>query len=228
MKKKPVLFMRAFAFIALAFVIGLTGPAFAKDPNVVLKLDEILDRLESLENKLQGVSQNWDKKLDAANGDVNGCNSTRFTCLWPDGGGNFTAVRDNETGLVWDRSPEITGGPNQNGSREWTNAIDTCTARAVGGRRGFHLPMKEQLGSLVDTSNDPALPAGHPFQNVQSFPYWTATSSPEHSHAAANVDFSNGGVGNTTKDADIYFVWCVRGGQSYDGQEVQSVIDMLP
>jgi hypothetical protein len=42
---------------------------------------------------LSGVTQNWDKKLP---------NEARFTIL---ADFNNQAVRDNETGLVWERSP---------------------------------------------------------------------------------------------------------------------------
>ena len=48
----------------------------------------------------------------------------------------------------------------------------------AGGRLGWELPMRNQLASLVDPSNlDLSLPTGHPFQNVQSAGYWSATST---------------------------------------------------
>ncbi|MDH5429296.1 MAG: hypothetical protein OEY57_14130, partial [Nitrospirota bacterium] len=50
-----------------------------------------------------GDLHSWDKKLNAANGPqtgrLAGCFSERFTCIFPDENGNYTAVRDNETGL---------------------------------------------------------------------------------------------------------------------------------
>lgn len=119
----------------------------------------------STEVDLRSVTQNWDKKLDATNGEPNGCNSDRFTCLFGE-----TVVRDNETGLVWERDPD----PN---IRIWTSAIIHCATREVGGRKGWQLPLREQLASLVDTSNaNPALPTGHPFLNVQPANYWSAST----------------------------------------------------
>ncbi len=93
-----------------ALVLGLSGAALGQGApppagpvqDIQATLGIILDRLDDLEGKidtqatdLQGVTQNWDKKLDATNGEADGCNSDRFTCLFGD-----TVVRDNETGVV--------------------------------------------------------------------------------------------------------------------------------
>jgi len=194
-------------------------------------LVDLIDRLEAIEAKidnqstdLRGVTQNWDKKLDATNGDANGCNSNRFTCLWGD-----TAVRDNETGLVWDRDPDTN-------TRNWYVAISShCGNREVGGRKGWSVPMREQLATLVDLTGtgvdgngDPLkLPDGNPFLNVQSASYWSATTAAANPSLALVVDFGNGVVSNGIKGNGRH-AWCVRGGQAYDGQDVQQVIDALP
>ena len=68
----------------LAGVI-ITARADAKD------IQDVLDAIK-------GVTQNWDKKLPANDGPP--CSSSRFTCVL-----SATAVRDNETGLVWERVP---------------------------------------------------------------------------------------------------------------------------
>ncbi len=211
-------------------VLGLAGPALGQAPppagpveDLQATLGIILDRLDDLEGKidnqstdLRGVTQNWDKKLDSTNGDANGCNSDRFTCLFGD-----TVVRDNETGNVWDRDPDTN-------DRIWTRAISHCANREVGGRKGWSLPMREQLATLVDTSNsDPALPTGHPFLNVQSALYWSASTNANGPAFAWSVNFVNGFVSFFTKGSSR-LAWCVRGGQAYDGQGVQEVIDALP
>ncbi|MCA9423091.1 MAG: DUF1566 domain-containing protein [Nitrospira sp.] len=166
---------------------------------------------------LEGVTQNWDKKLDSTNGDANGCNSDRFTCLFGD-----TVVRDNETGLVWERDPDT-------GVRTWIHAISHCARREVGGRKGFHLPMLEQLATLVDSSNsDPTLPTGHPFLNVQSAEYWSATTDAGDPADAWVVGFGSGSMDVKGKANGVIHAWCARGGQAYDGQDVQSVIEALP
>src|SRR5262245_56938403 len=41
----------------------------------------------------------WSHALDVGNGEADGCNSSRFTCV------GAAVVLDNETGLVWQRAP---------------------------------------------------------------------------------------------------------------------------
>ncbi len=203
-----------------ADVVGLGG-ALQQVQSDVQTLQTTVDGL-SVDVDLRGVAQNWDKKLDSTNGEANGCNSDRFTCLWPDDNGQATAVRDNETGLVWDRTPDI-------GSRNWASAVTRCAQREVGGRKGWSLPMGEQLASLVDDSNsDSALPTGHPFLNVQSAFYWSVSARVESPASVWTVNFLNGDVILDFKVLDHIHWWCVRGGQTYDGQDVQNVINALP
>jgi len=211
-------------------VLGLSLPTFAQAgplEEVPPWLATILDRLDDLEAKvdnlptdvdLRGVTQNWDKQLAADNGDAaTGCDSERFTCLWGD-----IAVRDNETGIVWDRAPAT-------GVSSWITAITHCANREVGGRKGWSLPMREQMATLVDTQSalcnggGPCLPDGHPFSNVQSANYWSASSHALVPTFAWVVFFSNGVVNYNDKD-NTQLAWCVRGGQVYDGQDVREVI----
>jgi uncharacterized protein DUF1566 len=75
----------------------------------------------------------------------------------------------------------------------------------------------EELASLVDPSQfNPALPSGHPFKNVQSSEYWSATSLAGFTSSAWAVDFRGGGSINGDKFVHL-FVWYVRGGQGIDG-----------
>ncbi len=209
---------------------GFAGSALATPPEDVPFWNDILNRLNTIEGKvdnietkidnqttdLRGVRQNWDKNLDSTDGDpATGCNSTRFTCLW-----NNTVVRDNETGAVWDRNPSIAPS-------SWNNAIGHCANREVEGRKGFHLPTREQLATLVASSNNPALPTGHPFQNVQSAGYLSATTLADNPTVVWIVNFANGNVEDTIGKSTGRYVWCVRGGQSYDGQDVREVIQRI-
>ncbi len=187
---------------------------------VLAQIALLKNQLDSLKVDLKGVAQNWDKKLDSTNGEANGCNSERFTCLWPsvdqpDG----AVVRDNETGLVWERSPDRAG-------RFWEQAIMHCAQREVGERKGWQLSTREQLASLMDPINtSPSLPTNHPFDPsaLVVAAYWTTTTVVALPTDAWHVHLSEGQVGFRKKDIQSA-AWCVRGGQNYDGQDIRNAI----
>jgi len=177
------------------------------DSNQTSQHDGLSQQITNLGDH-SGLPQAWDKTLPANDpGGACPSNSSRFTCVM---GG--TAVRDNETGLVWERSPDTD-------FHSWRLARGFafgCTAREVGGRKGWRLPSFAELASLVDPSvAGPSLPAGHPFTNVQSNKYWSATTDAHDPTSAVIVDFSTGTVLSSTKEVS-WFVWCVRGAMNAD------------
>ena len=149
--------------------------------------------LEPRLKPLDKVKPTWSQKLPA---------EKRFVLVL-DG----EAVLDRETGLVWEKSPDTF-------LRNWNDAINYCYRREVGGRRGWRMPTIEELSSLVDTTqNNPALPSGHPFVNVQSDNYWSSTELAGSPDRAFSVVLSSGGVGGSSKSNNESYVWPVRGGQ---------------
>ena len=145
---------------------------------------------------LSGVTQNWDKKMPSI---------SRFTILSAFGG---AVVRDNETGLVWEKTLETT-------EMSWTDARAACADKDVGGRKGWRLPSMPELASLVDASVSPGptLPLDHPFTNVQLDGYWSATTNAGNPTGAWLVYFDSGKVLFGFKT--IHFqAWCVRGGMT--------------
>src|SRR2546426_12515662 len=83
------------------------------------------------------------------------------------------------------------------------------------------LPTLQELASLVDPTvpfPGPTLPAGHPFSNVQSSAYWSATTNAANTNVAWAVFFDNGGEFVLVKSATAAFAWCVRGGHGVDPQ----------
>jgi hypothetical protein len=140
----------------------------------------------------------WDQKIGAA---------TRFLVLtnW-----DSQAVLDKETGLVWERSPDVATLPT------WSEARLTCTARTTGNHKGWRLPSVHELASLVHPAQvGPALPPGHPFLLTVQDPYWSATTDADNPASAWVVFFMNGNVGNFNKDLNRQ-VWCVRSGMNAD------------
>src|SRR5258706_8664700 len=106
------------------------------------------------------ANPSWDQTLPA---------STRFIML---SNMNGEAVLDRETGLVWEQSPSAS-------QFTWELAQIHCNSLRTGGRLGWRLPTLQELASLVDTSVSPpgpTLPSGHPFSNVQSSYYSSATT----------------------------------------------------
>jgi hypothetical protein len=133
------------------------------------------------------------------------------------------AFCDKATGLVWD------GSPDPNAQTSWQSAISHCTQRTVGGQRGFHLPMIEQLTSLLPllAGDLNSTTSDGPFTDVQSAVYWSATAFAGDPAFVWGVNLGTGGVLGFGKGVSSR-AWCVRGGQAYDGQDVQKVIDALP
>ncbi len=122
------------------------------------------------------------------------------------------AVLDKETGLVWEQSP-VTA------TLDWVSALVFCNGQNVGNRLGWRLPTLQELASLIDpTQSGPALPSGHPFSNVQSSGYWSASTYADSALSAWYVDLSSGDVARLIKTSAGAHVWCVRGGQGVDPQ----------
>ena len=118
---------------------------------------------------------------------------------------NSEAVLDQDTGLLWERSPATA-------RIDWKAARSSCLNRAIGGQRGWRLPSIVELTSLLDPSvqdSDAMLSAGHPFLNNPSGFYWSASSDGESSRAW-HLHLSNGHVHMTSKTS-TFKVWCVRG-----------------
>lgn len=131
------------------------------------------------------------------------------------------AVLDKNTGLVWEQSPGETDGVPGITDKDmvtWSFARLQCIRRGVGGQMGWRLPSVPELTSLLvpgDPAGSPDLPAGHPFSNVQSAVYWSATTNADFPTNAWLVLFGVGVV-NDFKKTGAFFVWCVRGGMNAD------------
>ena len=147
---------------------------------------------------VSGLTQNWDKKMPSA---------SRFTILSAFGD---AAVRDDETGLVWEKTLETT-------EVSWTDARAACADKDVGGRKGWRLPSIFELASLMDLSmrTGPTLPLGHPFTNVQTDVYWSATTIAGDPKSAWIVFFDTGKVTYSFKTITFH-AWCVRGAMNPD------------
>ena len=119
------------------------------------------------------------------------------------------AVLDKETGLVWVKEADLTGGS------LWGQARKVCFSIGVGGRKGWRLPRAEELASLLDPqqTGELKLPSGHPFTNVSDVGYWSISYYAEYTPIAYMVHFYTGLTYTRSTETNQYRVWCVRGGR---------------
>jgi hypothetical protein len=148
------------------------------------------------------------KTLPANDGKSDGCDSSRFKCVM---GGE--AVLDKQTGLIWARNTEISKK-----DVPWQEAVKFCQNVEIDGQKGWRLPTRDELITLLDTSRSvPALPEGHPFTKMREFEYggqgrlgyWTGTEYEGKNNSAWEVHFTFGRVIDTPKIFDSG-IWLVR------------------
>jgi hypothetical protein len=112
------------------------------------------------------------------------------------------AVLDRKTGLTWEQEPDRIHDV-------WEASIARCATKTVGGRQGWRAPSVDELRTLIDAEQqDPALPPGHPFSNIKSEIYWTATPHPTDEIVAWQVSFFSGEP-VTDQKSGTRRVWCV-------------------
>jgi hypothetical protein len=129
--------------------------------------------------------------------------------------GDGTVV-DNLTGLIWLKNANCFD------QQLWADAITSANELAHGDCNlsdgsvagNWRLPNRKELLSLVDLGQyDPPLPSGHPFLNVQSDSYWSATTNEGDTNKAWYIFLISGSVSYDNKTTFAYYVWPIRGGQ---------------
>ena len=114
------------------------------------------------------------------------------------------AVKDQKSGLVWEREPDYVFDV-------WDRSVARCATKTVGGRQGWRAPSIDEIATLVDLEQqDPSLPAGHPFRNIKSGIYWTATPHPKDEIVAWQQSFFSGQA-VTDQKSGMRRLWCVLG-----------------
>ena len=192
MKEKMI--KRLWLKLVLIMFIGFSIPGYSLSSNPGAASEAAMKKNDQ-------ASRAKSNNLLSDNGDpATGCGSSRFDCVM---GG--AAVLDHKTGLVWEQSPDTT-------LIGWPDAYFFCLSKVVGGQKGWRLPTVKELASLVDTSvtGTPKLPSGHPFNNVQSAFYWSATAEDNNTIGEQGVSFAYGGE-YFSKKTSGNFVWCVLG-----------------
>ncbi len=118
-------------------------------------------------------------------------------------------VRDNLTGFFWTRNANINGFP-----VSWQEALDLINRlnqEEYSGFSDWRLPNRRELRSLMDyQTRKPALPLGHPFQNIFLGWYWSSTTAAIHPAYAWYVHLEGARMFYGRKDQYSLF-WPVRG-----------------
>jgi len=123
-------------------------------------------------------------------------------------------ITDNLTDLMWTENANL---PNE--SMTWQAALEFVAEMNVGsylnfGYNDWRLPNPTELRSLIDYSQyNSAIPAGHPFSNLQADAYWSSTTHARSPDGAWFVRMTDGRVDADFKSENSYYVWPVRGGQ---------------
>jgi hypothetical protein len=205
-------FVTTAAFLPGLVCAGNLEPSESPD-STMHTLDEIYHKLQQLTSPgLVPVTKTGqtNKYADGDDGDL------KKGVAWPvprftdNGDGTVT---DNLTGLIWLKKADCFG------ERTWTQALSDCNNLADGScgltdgssAGDWRLPNVRELQSLIDYGRyGPALPAGHPFTNVQSSYYCSSRTYALNASLAWLGLFGDGLVahGDYAKDYDRY-VWCV-------------------
>lgn len=182
----------------LATVVSL--PALGKECVPVLKTGQV-SCYDARGNMVSCVNTGQDGEL-------------RTGMAWPQprftDGGDGT-VLDNLTALVWTKDAQQIKG-----TMTWADALAACNDLNFAGHTDWRLPNARELLSLIDyESHDPALPQGHPFDNVQFIFYWSGTTYDASAINAWGVYLCNGYAFNYHKATKAY-VWPVRSAKRPD------------
>ncbi|MFW5735268.1 MAG: DUF1566 domain-containing protein [Oceanidesulfovibrio sp.] len=135
----------------------------------------------------------------------------RMGVAWPEDRfavhpGDKDAVLDRLTGLLWRINANECGR-----LTTWKEALDKATRAGMSSAGPWRLPNINELESLVDCSaHDPALPAGHPFENTQEA-YWSSTSSGFEPDWTFNLYLHKGAVGVGHKAGAEFCCWLCAG-----------------
>lgn len=119
------------------------------------------------------------------------------------------AALDTATGLIWSTNAAPAGFP-----QRWPEAMEAVAqlnAETYAGYADWRMPTRAELFSLIShTRINPCLPAKHPFMQVATTYYWTATSCARLPAQAWYIHLGGARVFKGAKDMS-YMLWPVRG-----------------
>jgi hypothetical protein len=122
-----------------------------------------------------------------------------------------SVIQDCATGLYWTRRPCC--GSSRLTWDDAINSVNRLNQDNFDGRSPWRLPNVRELDSLVDLArHSPALPDGHPFDDIQEG-YWCATTSTYEPRYAWVLYMRDGAIGVGYKPQPTFSAWAVTGGK---------------
>lgn len=116
---------------------------------------------------------------------------------------------DKATGLIWTKNSCLTEFPLS--WQEGLEFVEQMNVEKRYGRNDWRMPNRREMRSLIDhSSKKPALPLGHPFQNIFLGWYWTSTTAAIATRYAWYVHLEGGRMFYGNKDGYCW-VWPVCG-----------------
>jgi len=113
-------------------------------------------------------------------------------------------VRDHLTGLIWQRQATVEAG-----RVCWQGALETVKELRASQPGNWRLPTINELESLVEAAcHSPALPANHPFVDMQEG-YWSSTTSSFETDWAWVLYIEKGACGVGYKPDTTFYAWPV-------------------
>jgi len=150
------------------------------------------------------ASPSWDQTLPA---------NIRFIIL---SNMNSEAFLDRETGLVWARANLVHGGQHPYIEMDQSTARFLCSDLTAGTRKGWRLPLADELLTLVNPGGVSAAPLITTLGPSGQPEYWTNEFV---IHDFRMIDFyrfvnlETGGLGNGASGINMHLALCVRGPQ---------------
>ena len=123
-------------------------------------------------------------------------------------------VTDNLTGLIWLKNADCFNVRTWNEALSDSNSLadEQCGLTDGSSEGDWRLANARELSSLIDFGQfDIALPAGHPFINVQPESYWSSTTVTDIIQQAWRMCIHCGHLSLDNK-TDHHYVWPVRSG----------------